>query len=430
MNKETSLPARTLRTPLARVSGIITAAPKGSDASQTGSLIMRLLKGACKPFAPIRVAVANAAVANSVLAGPFEVLQAESMFVPYGKYPHRLGMQIFDRAEAEAMARAWNSVIGRARRWFEDCPVYIGHPDVPGLEAEYPDKSAYGWIQNITAENDGARFQVKWGPEGAALVANAKYRFYSPHWNCEQRNDGLHPASVISFGLTNRSNIPVPPLANSAPTNPDPPTEDPMKPSPQLLALLGLTETADEAAVIQAITSMKEKCTSMENEVKNLKSAQTGAEQAKMDAEAAKTQAENAVKTANAAAAAARSSRVEMAMDSLVATGRVVIADRPAETTRLLALANEADVTTELGKLHARTPLVKTTSSIGNPAGHQAAAKSPQLQAQDAQRVALENAVATERQRLDGLFGQRPENYDLAWTNLQATKPELFTKVA
>jgi hypothetical protein len=380
--------------------------------------------------------VANVGAANAVVAPTFIVRQPDSMFVPFGEYPHRLGMQKFGEAEAKAMVAAWNSLGGKIRRWFDECPVYIGHPDVPGQEALYPDKSAYGWVSGISVEPDGAKFAIQWNPEGKALVENSRYRFYSPYWDCDQRPTGLHPVRVISFGLTNRSNIPVPPLANAAPTDPEttPTThEETMKMSPQLLALLGLGETADEATVIQAITAMKEKATSLENEITNLKSAQTGAEQAKQTAEQEKAKAEeaqvkmeNAVSAANAAAVAARSARVESVMDRLVGEGRVLMADRPAEVTRILALANEAEVTTELGKLQQRQPQMKTTTTIGNPAAQRAAALSPQAQAQEARRLALENAVAGEIQRLDTLFGKKPSNYDMAYNNLRVTKPELF----
>lgn len=161
---------------------------------------------------------------NSV--GPsFELMQDGSMFVPYGEFAHRKGMQRFDRSAAERMGEDLRGIFSQIRRVVRDgiarrAPIYIGHPDVPGRGAEFPDKRAYGWVTSVAAENDGMRLSIKWTSEGDRLVRDGHFAFYSPYWEADEVGAGrsrvLRPSKLISVGLTNNPNIPVPALANEA----------------------------------------------------------------------------------------------------------------------------------------------------------------------------------------------------------------------
>ncbi|WP_075090302.1 hypothetical protein [Verrucomicrobium spinosum] len=169
--------------------------------------------------------------------------------------------------------------------------------------------------------------------------------------------------------MTNTPNIPVPALANEADNTP---TNEiaPMKLSPELLKLLGLAETADEAAVIQAVTKIVA-------DLAALKDAKTGADQAKKDAEVAKTDLETTKTGLENAVKAARSARIELALDRLVTEGRVLPAERTAESTRLLALANDAAIGTELETLGKADPKLKTKSQTTEAAARRAEALQP-----------------------------------------------------
>jgi hypothetical protein len=89
------------------------------------------------------------ALANTAGAGIEPVPGARSEFTPlqgdwihlapFGDFAHARGIQRVDKAGVEAMARHFNSFMGRLGRWFAGVPFYVGHPDAPALSQEYPD---------------------------------------------------------------------------------------------------------------------------------------------------------------------------------------------------------------------------------------------------------------------------------------------------
>ena len=99
----------------------------------------------------------TAILANAAEGGsPFAIVQANSFVVPYGDFPHREGLQKFDRAAADEMVANHNGLLKKLVSWARGdkatYPVYVGHPDLPG--SKDTDKRAYGWIENMRAEGD------------------------------------------------------------------------------------------------------------------------------------------------------------------------------------------------------------------------------------------------------------------------------------
>lgn len=387
---------------------------------------MLLLGWLCKPFArrPLGAALANDQMANAVLSGAtFDVAAGGHLFVPYGEFPHARGVQRFDRAAAEELVTNFNKPWPRLKRLANiGTPIYIGHPDVPGQQHLYPDSKAYGWIESMQAEATGLRIVPKWSAPGARMISNAHYRYHSVYWDAvPDGKGGFRPCYLISVGLTNAPNIPVPALANDAgPTTEHPP----MKLSPELLKLLGLEETADEAAVIQAVTALKSKVTAVENEVTQLKAGKTETDAAKAQAETAKAGAEEAKKALENAIAEVRKQRVVIALDRAVAEGRVLPCDREAESVRLVSLANDTALTTELDKLAALPVKVKTKSVTDGAAGHKDKALAPKRDTTLA--TAIANAVNEERQALERLYPGNPRNHELSYANARRKHPEIF----
>jgi hypothetical protein len=150
---------------------------------------------------------------------PFQILQPDGFMVPYGKYPHKQGLQIFDREAAAEIVKAHNSSLSKHphRGTGGSYPVYVGHPDLPG--SKDTDKRAYGWIENMAVREQGLHLSVKWSDEGRKLVENAHFKFYSPLWWLKKVNGGMRPIALKSMGLTNDPNIPVPALANESDTS-------------------------------------------------------------------------------------------------------------------------------------------------------------------------------------------------------------------
>lgn len=188
-------------------------------------------------------------------------------FVPYGEYPHPLGLQILDRMAATAMSEAFESLISKLRgmaatksTFRSALPVYIGHPDDPSKAGQYLDGAAYAWITLIKPQETGVMFSCEWLADGEELIKSKKYLFFSPHWKMKPipgRAKAFRPFQLISIGLTNRPNIPVAPNAaneeagNSANFNSahltNSPTKDDMKIklNPELKKALGLDAAND-----------------------------------------------------------------------------------------------------------------------------------------------------------------------------------------
>lgn len=158
-------------------------------------------------------------------AHPFTLLQGDWIQIsPLGDFPHGQGIQRVDAESISTITRQFNSLPARLGRLFVGVPFYIGHPDVPALACEYPDRKAYGWIQEVEARADGLVAKVKWSDQGRTLLEQGHYKFLSPYWEAdeigsEQSRKIFRPRRLISVGLTNQPNIPVLPLANETTQN-------------------------------------------------------------------------------------------------------------------------------------------------------------------------------------------------------------------
>lgn len=364
--------------------------------------------------------------------GPtFEMREDGSLFIPYGDFGHRLGRQRVDATAAQRMGGAMGgamgtavgrlmAAIGRPRRF----PIYIGHPDVPGRGAEFPDKAAYGWGTAIVAENDGMRILVKWTAEGERLIRDGHFAYHSPYWEAEEdRQAGVvRPVRMISVGLTNNPNIPVPPLANDdqgeeaeeaeeateedstngSETDPD----DTMK--KELAALLGKDETTADEDLLAMVKTL------MENQ-KPAEGAASEEEPAKTD----EAEEDPEMKAAeNDALVQVRRERVGAAVDALCLAGRVTVADRATVTDRLLACANDdAAYGQELERLRTGAPVLKTAGVTDD-------------LAESGGAVRAENDKAAIKQRrqelMDAEMRANGGNFNAAWTKLSRAKPELF----
>jgi phage I-like protein len=169
------------------------------------------------------------------------------MLSPLGDFPHARGMQRIDAKSVAALVEDFGSLRARLGRLFVGVPFYIGHPDVPGLEKEYPDRKAYGWVMALAQKEDGLYANVKWSKAGKETIAEGHYRFLSPYWSAMPVADGsgemiYRPNKLLSVGLTNNPNLPVLPLENAARGG----EAAAVQWMGQVLALGGLSENAEE----------------------------------------------------------------------------------------------------------------------------------------------------------------------------------------
>lgn len=154
--------------------------------------------------------------ANDIVAARFQV-SATGIFMPFGEYPHGVGLQIVDAQAGQRMAADLASFFGRARRLFAGAPVYVGHPDhhEASIRALFPDARARGWCRSVEVQSDGLHFPVKWNTLGKGELEDGQYAFHSPYWALERVTTAagraaVRPIRLLSIGLTNTPNIKVP----------------------------------------------------------------------------------------------------------------------------------------------------------------------------------------------------------------------------
>ncbi len=345
----------------------------------------------------------------------FSIEQPDSMFIPYGEYPHRQGLQLFDKVAADGMVTAHNSVIGKVKRLVGmSYPVYVGHPDLPGSKDS--DKRAYGWVEGMTAENDGLRLAVKWSEEGRKMVENAHYKFYSPFWYLAKaaNGKGYRPKSLISVGLTNSPNIPVPALANES----EPDETVPVPADPKLIEALGLAEDAtidDVVAAIAALTAKKP-----EDEADKVPAEELAAEKT------AKEAAENALATAKETITGLEAKLKKAANDAVqvaVTAGRLTPAESAAKVTEILA-AN--DVAAALRSLRELAVKVKSTSAVGDLGAAKVQVVTAANDEAKARREGRAVAVANEYERTSPRLPEG-DRRRIAHTRAAEKNPDLFS---
>lgn len=124
-------------------------------------------------------------------------------------------IQEIDKACADDMANEFNSFVGRAKRFFKGANIYKGHPDVPGMEALYPDKSSKGLLTKLEAREDALMGLPIFNSEGGELLAGSAQLGFSGRWvgmPTGEVRDGMpvyRPTKFKSVGMVTKPNLPV-----------------------------------------------------------------------------------------------------------------------------------------------------------------------------------------------------------------------------
>ncbi|ANH06713.1 hypothetical protein shn_11555 [Shinella sp. HZN7] len=136
-----------------------------------------------------------------------------------------------------------NALVARFQAEGRRLPVDENHSiDLAG-KAGHP-SPARGWIVELQARADGVWGKVEWTEAGRALVQGKDYGFISPVF-LHSRSKPYRISSVERVALTNDPNLPF--LKSLHTRNEDQPMLE------ELRKALGLPETADEAAVVDAV---------------------------------------------------------------------------------------------------------------------------------------------------------------------------------
>jgi phage I-like protein len=110
------------------------------------------------------------------------------------------------------------------------------------------DARAVGWITEMQARTDGIWGRVKWTEEGRQLVGGRAYRRISPVINYIEQGGKKIVAGILNASLANRQNLRGLVALNIEETE--------MSFSQRLAKALGLSEEADEEAILAKIASM------------------------------------------------------------------------------------------------------------------------------------------------------------------------------
>jgi hypothetical protein len=138
-----------------------------------------------------------------------------------------LGIQRITKANSAPVATAFNSPLGKLRRWSRGAAIYLGHPDAPGASSDDP--AERGLVTQLDARPDGLYGRPVYNELGAQALNSDEKLFFSVRMGFTPTGveDGkiiFEPHQFISLGLT-----PTPHLAaDAANTSPNPKPQDPV----------------------------------------------------------------------------------------------------------------------------------------------------------------------------------------------------------
>lgn len=310
---------------------------------------------------------------------PNEDSFGEPLTLEYGEWPWSDSIkQIFTREAAQKIAGDVEEMIAKGE---PGIPVYQGHPDVPELASRYPDKGALGWIKRIEAEEDGAKLYIEWD-----RFPGKGFGWMSPYWGGEAKveTDGTKTVEIsemISIGLVNNPNIRDFRLPNEEAELVQQEKENQMK-LEEILKLLGFAEDATPEVI-------KAKCDEFVKALAAVKDAEAKANAACAEADK---------KTAEA------NQKVENATKELDST-KSELANAKAEVDKVKAeLANSKAEVEKLKGLKT----VSVTMQLEN------------------QRQATESRMSL----VNEIMATKKIDFDSAWAEAKAKKPELFNESA
>jgi hypothetical protein len=333
---------------------------------------------------------------------------------PYGDFPNKVGLQRVQKADAEAMVAAFNSLRGRASRLFMGLPIYVGHPDME--PQAYPDKRRYGKITDLEARPDGFYGKVAFNDLGKNVMDQGHFQFNSPSWFLKRDGKFVRPVELISVGLTNTPQIPGDPWAKNETTN-----ETTMpKWLLDLLVAKGLMKPDDNEEKMQTavnsllalparVTELETKLTSATNETTRL----TG-EVTRVTGEL--TTSNNKVTSLTTERDGLLTARNTRELDIAVNSGAIKEADRAAWNTKLTE-----NFDTNVKELHGKKTAVNTQSQVAGLGQRKSEANA------SSQKITAINEAVSKYAKDHGLNIATNEGHNAAFAAVRKAQPALFS---
>lgn len=345
----------------------------------------------------------------------------DELIIPYGMIRHGKVFLDINRAAAERIVRMFE----HPQRHTDESPFYIGHPDEEEWTDMFRDHSAYGWIERLTAEDDGLHLHMNWNEEGRALIASDKFRYWSPRFAympANRRHESVpvvEPFLLVSAGFTHEPAIPHLSLACQASDLEAILTkEQNMTLLEKLRAKFNLSSKADEASVETEVNKLETlACQANDRAV----AAESRALVAEGKIAALETERDTAQQAATLACQQARAAHLS-AGKSLLTIACQDMRVLPAQEEEWNAKFDTEDpeaFTLACQQLRDLKPTVKTDTEVGD---ELAKRKAKGL----TDRETVKTLVCQERKRLETEAGYDPSrSYEAAWENVKAANPTL-----
>lgn len=277
-----------------------------------------------------------------------------ALVAPFGdkKYPlefegHKFVIQRLTKESAETIVNAFQSWVGKAKRFFRGAPMYVGHPDDPKDGHKYPHKDAVGVFRDLKVGDKGLYARPVFTDKGSTFLNGEAKLYPSVRWPVAQtgEKDGVpvfEPFNLTSIGMVRNPNLPTE-MLNSK-------TETIMEKNKliALLATLGLTLTneATDIEFANAFTDLSNRLKAAETETATLK---TTAAELKTRAEAAELTIAND-----------RKAKATELINERIKSGAITEAEKPLWEKRL-----QNDFVNEAPVLSALQSKIKTTANPG-----------------------------------------------------------------
>lgn len=218
-----------------------------------------------------------------------------------------------------------------------DIPVDLDH-SVSLRATRGETGSVVGWIKEIEARPDGVFARIEWLTGGLEVLRARTHRFVSPTFHHTETGEAtwLHSVALVAAPA-----LPLPAVASATGSVREPHQETSMK---SVLSALGLTEGADEAACLAAVTTLKANTVPKAVHDEALASLSTKSEELA------------------ALQAAVRSGQVDELIESALAAKKIV----PAQRDHYVALCASDEGLTSVKKLLEATPSSLAASGLGD----------------------------------------------------------------
>jgi len=341
--------------------------------------------------------------------------------IPYGNHDHREGMQVCDEEACKLMAANFAETKESKGKKYKGIPIYLGHPDDAKAAGAGGDKRARGWIRMMELGNEGLRLKTDWTALGRKEVEDEEVAYFSPRWAVRRMANttrNYRPVRLMSVGLVNDPNIEgILPLTNEAEESKD---EGKWDAPPWVHELAGTDAEKDgEEEVRKALTGKVAAAQQIGEVLRKLQDALPGPEGEKGGDGKLANERERAER-AEAAAARERRGRAELAVEKLITSGRIAIAEKNG-TLEMLTNAGDSFDQVER-KLSNQAPVMGVgecrTRNLGS-----RRAEADAAQAGEGNRQAKVIELVNERMTRTG------ESYQSAWTNARREYPALFDEM-